>query len=71
MKYLINMDKILKLKEQGNTAFKASKYSDAITFYEEANIQIKFRRQDIAKTEFTDEEKRKLKKLEEELHDTQ
>ena len=65
------MDKILKLKEQGNTAFKASKYSDAITFYEEANIQIKFRRQDIAKTEFTDEEKKKLNKLEEELHDTQ
>ena len=51
------MEKIMKLKEQGNAAFKASKYSDAITFYEEALIQVKFRKDDIEKENLTEEER--------------
>ena len=57
------MEKILKIKEQGNTAFKAQKFSNAITFYEEALVQVKWRKQDIAKETFTEEEKAKLKQL--------
>ena len=50
------MDKILKLKEQGNTAFKSVNFVDAITFYEEALAQVKFRKDDIAKENLTEEE---------------
>lgn len=66
------MEKILKVKEQGNKAFKAQKFADAITCYEEALVQVKFRKQDIAKETFTEEEQAKLKKLnlEEQLEDT-
>ena len=60
----------MKLKEQGNAAFKASKYSDAITFYEEALIQVKFRKDDIEKENLTEEERIQLKPQEEELFNT-
>ena len=53
------MDKIKAAKEHGNAAFKRGSYNDAITFYEEALMQCKFRKNDVANEEpnLTDQEK--------------
>ena len=53
------MEKILSLKEQGNTSFKNAKFIDAITFYEEALALIKFRLHDIKTEKLTAEERQK------------
>ena len=56
------MEVIKQAKERGNTAFRTASYQDAITFYEEALMQTKFRKSDIAKEEpgLTLEETEKL-----------
>ena len=53
------MDKIKAVKDQGNASFKQRYYNDAITFYEEALMQTKFRKSDMAKeeSELTEKEK--------------
>lgn len=43
------MEKINLAKQQGNTAFRNGSYRDAITCYEEALMQTKFRKSDLAK----------------------
>lgn len=45
------MEKIRQVKDKGNGAFKSAYFQDAITFYEEALMQTKFRKSDIAKEE--------------------
>ena len=45
------MEAIKRVKERGNAAFRALSYKDAITFYEEALMQTKFRKSDITKEE--------------------
>ena len=57
------MDKIKAAKEQGNAAFKQKNFKDAITCYEEALMQTKFRKSDMAKAdaELTEEEKEIVK----------
>ena len=42
------MEKIKAAKDQGNASFKQRYYNDAITFYEEALMQTKFRKSDMA-----------------------
>ena len=65
------MDGIKVAKERGNSNFKAKYYNDAITCYEEALVQTKFRKSDIAKEEskLTEEEKSELPKQKLDLDD--
>ena len=45
------MHAIKRAKEQGNAAFRKVAYQDAITCYEEALMQTKFRKSDTVKEE--------------------
>ena len=51
------MERIKVAKEQGNAAFRQAKFGDAITCYEEALVQTKFRKSDISNEELTEEER--------------